>query len=48
MEKNMKDFETRECVVHTHTHTRLTQIREGTFECLFSFFKKIGGEKHLD
>lgn len=46
----MKDFETRECVVHTHTHThtRLTQIREGTFECLFSFFKKIGGEKHLD
>ena len=42
----MKDFETRECVVHTHT--RLTQIREGTFECLFSFFKKIGGEKHLD
>ena len=48
----MKDFETRECVVHTHTHThthtRLTQIREGTSKCLFSFFKKIGGDKHLD
>ena len=43
-EKNMKDFETRECVVHTHTHT---QIREGTSKCLFSFFKKIGGDKHL-
>ncbi len=47
-EKNMRDFETRECVVHTHTHTRLTQIREGTSKCLFSFFKKIGGDKHLD
>ena len=47
-EKNMKDFETRECVVHTHTHTQLTQIREGTSKCLFSFFKKIGGDKHLD
>ena len=50
-EKNMRDFETRECVVHTHTHThthtRLTQIREGTTKCLFSFFKKIGGDKHL-
>ena len=46
----MKEFETRECVVHTHTHThtRLTQIREGTSKCLFSFFKKIGGDKHLD
>lgn len=44
----MKDFETRECVVHTHTHTRLTQIREGTSKCLFLFFKKIGGDKHLD
>ena len=46
----MKDFETRECVVHTHTHThtQLIQIREGTSKCLFSFFKKIGGEKHLD
>ena len=44
-EKNMRDFETRECVVHT----RLTQIREGTTKCLFSFFifKKIGGDKHL-
>ena len=43
----MKDFETRECVVHTHT--QLTQIREGTTKCLFSFFifKKIGGDKHL-
>lgn len=41
----MKDFETRECVVHT----QLTQIREGTTKCLFSFFifKKIGGDKHL-
>ena len=47
-EKNMKNFETRECVVHTHTHTQLTQIREGTSKCLFSFFKKIGGDKHLD
>lgn len=46
-EKNMRDFETRECVVHTHTHTQLTQIREGTTKCLFSFFKKIGGDKHL-
>lgn len=46
-EKNMKNFETRECVVHTHTHTQLTQIREGTSKCLFSFFKKIGGDKHL-
>lgn len=46
----MKDFETRECVVHTHTHThtRLTKIREGTTKCLFLFFKKIGGDKHLD
>ena len=44
----MKDFETRECVVHTHTHTRLTQIREGTSKCLFEYFKKIGGDKHLD
>lgn len=43
----MKDFETRECVVHTHTHTRLTKIRKGT-KCLFLFFKKIGGDKHLD
>lgn len=45
----MKDFETRECVVHTRTHTQLTQIREGTTKCLFSFFifKKIGGDKHL-
>ena len=44
----MKNFETRECVVHTHTHThtRLTKIRKGT-KCLFSFFKKIGGDKHL-
>ena len=24
------------------------QIREGTSKCLFSFFKKIGGDKHLD
>ena len=40
----MRDIETRECVVHT----RLTQIREGTSKCLFSFFKKIGGDKHLD
>lgn len=39
----MKDFETRECVVHT----RLTKIRKGT-KCLFLFFKKIGGDKHLD
>lgn len=46
-EKNMKNFETRECVVHTHTHTRLTKIRKGT-KCLFLFFKKIGGDKHLD
>ena len=46
-EKNMKNFETRECVVHTHTHTQLTQIREGTSKSLFSFFKKIGGDKHL-
>lgn len=39
----MKDFETRECVVHT----QLTKNRKGTTKCLFSFFKKIGGEKHL-
>ena len=45
-EKNMKDFETRECVVHTHT--TLTEIREGTIKCLFEYFKKIGGDKHLD
>lgn len=46
----MKDFETRECVVHTHTHTHttLTEIREGTIKCLFEYFKKIGGDKHLD
>lgn len=40
----MKDFETRECVVHT----TLTEIREGTIKCLFEYFKKIGGDKHLD
>ncbi len=44
----MKNFETRECVVHTHTHTTLTEIREGTIKCLFEYFKKIGGDKHLD
>ena len=44
----MKDFETRECVVHTHTHTHTTyKNRKGTTKCLFLFFKKIGGEKHL-
>lgn len=42
----MKNFETRECVVHTHT--TLTEIREGTIKCLFEYFKKIGGDKHLD
>lgn len=42
----MKDFETRECVVHTHT--TLAEIREGTIKCLFEYFKKIGGDKHLD
>ena len=31
----------------THTHTQLTKNRKGTTKCLFSFFKKIGGEKHL-
>ena len=41
----MKDFETRVCVVHTHT--QLAKNRKGTTKCLFSFFKKIGGEKHL-
>ena len=43
----MKDFETRECVVHTHTHTHLSQKRERKKKCLFSVFKKIGGDKHL-
>lgn len=44
----MKNIETREYVVHTHTHTTLTEIREGTQKCLFNIFKKNGGDKHLD
>lgn len=44
----MNKNETRECVVHTHTHTTLTEIREGTIKCLFKSFKKNGGEQHLD
>lgn len=42
----MNKNETRECVVHTHT--TLTEIREGTIKCLFKSFKKNGGEQHLD
>lgn len=39
----MNKVETRECVVHTHTHTTLTEIREGTIKCLFKKSFKRGG-----
>ena len=38
---------TQGALAEAHTHTQLTKNRKGTTKCLFLFFKKIGGEKHL-